>query len=349
MVNPFSKNGRLAFPLPTITGKTFWVASDSVELNRLRQIFPGDEEGQTRVYEDLDSAINVAVANRGDVILVAPGHAETVATASAITADVAGLTILGLGSGADRPTLTFSGTAATMVVSGASTVIKNIITTVSIDSVVSPIVVSGADVTLDIEHRDASATVEAVRAVLTTATADNLDIKLKYVGFTAGNACVNAIRLVGGSQTRVDIDFYGVASTAVVEFHTTAVVDCNVTGYMYNSGTTDFTKSVIDTVTGSTWYAAFADGGAGQVVAGGSGEALAAGDLSSIASAVAALGTDIGDPSARTNFKTLEALLGLPDAANSSLDDMIRTGFDSSGVTPNNNGSVMELLKTIRS
>jgi len=236
----------------------------------------------------LNYAIGQCDANSGDTIFLMEGHAETITSAGAITADVEGITIQGLGSGADRPAITFTSTdnSATFLVTAASVTIKNIVGICGDDELTSAFVISAADCTLDIEWQDASATVEAARAILTTADADRLDIKLKYRGFTGGGACENAIRLVGGSQTRIDIDFYGKATTAVVEFHTTAVVDCNVIGYMYNSGTTDFTKSVIDTKTGSTWFAAFYDGAVGSAVSGGSGDALAAGDLDTISTAV---------------------------------------------------------------
>jgi len=415
-------------------------------------------DGSTLIFADVDSAINsfsaVSRANLGDTVYISEGYTETVATASDITSDVAGLSIIGLGEGASRPTFTFSATAATWVVSGASTTIKNIIITNSIDAVVSPFVVSGVDCTFDIESRDSTNLKEFTDIILTTAAADNLKIKLKHVGFTTGSGNTRAVHLVGGNNTRVDVDFYGLATTAVVDF-TTAVVDCNVFGYMYNSGTTDFSKSVKDTATGSTWFAEFYDGAAGASVQGGSGNALAAGDLSVIATAVTttipglhavpganvttntnvrdvvgnktdtavgtvaadkslmgyakgiledtgttlpgtlstltgyhtvptqdaatdaqmrdvvgkksdttggtslvsllkvadaavdAIQTDLGNPSVRTNFQSVETMLGMPDAANSNLDDMIRTGFDSTTVTRNQNGSVMEMLKAI--
>jgi len=61
--------------------------------------------------------------------------------------------------------------------------------------------------------------------------------------------------------------------------------------------------------------------------------------------AIAAIQTDIGNPSARTNFQTLEAMIGIPDAANSNLDDLIRGGYDSTADTANLNGGVIPLLK----
>ncbi len=65
------------------------------------------------------------------------------------------------------------------------------------------------------------------------------------------------------------------------------------------------------------------------------------------ADAIAAVQADIGNPSARSNFQTVEAMLGMPDAANSSLDDIIRTGFDSSGISADIDGGVLELLNYI--
>ena len=61
----------------------------------------------------------------------------------------------------------------------------------------------------------------------------------------------------------------------MVQFLTTACTDVLVTGYMYNSGVTDFSKDIIDTATGSTWFASFYDGSYGGSVSGGSAAALA--------------------------------------------------------------------------
>ena len=54
----------------------------------------------------LDGAINKTTASNGDVILVHPGHAETISAAAAITFDVAGVTVIGMGVGNSRPTIT---------------------------------------------------------------------------------------------------------------------------------------------------------------------------------------------------------------------------------------------------
>lgn len=248
----------------------------------------GSDGSRDKPFKTLDYAIGQCTADKGDVIFLMPNHAETVSTASGITADVNGIFIYGLGSGETLPTFTFSATNATMVISAASVTAKNFIVKPSIDSVVSPIVVSGSDCDLDYEHQDASSTVEAVRSLLTTSGADRLTCKLKYIGFIAGNAVLNAIRLVGVDTARIWVDFYGVAAASIVEFHTTACHNIVVDGYFHNNGTS-LTKNVVDTVTGSTWLATGWDGNSKSKFSGGTGVAIASDDVGAIAAAVAVI------------------------------------------------------------
>lgn len=260
-------------------GNTFWVDSGL-----------GSDSGsgdRDHPFATIDYAIGRCTASNGDRIMVAAGHAETLTAAGAITCDVAGVAIIGIGEGGNRPTLTFgTSTSASVVISAANVTIANIVGVANIDGLTNPFHVQASNCTLDIQWQDGSSTIEAARAILTTASANKLIIKLKYLGFTAGDACVNAIRLVGGTSSRIIIDFYGKASTSVVEFLTTATVDALIEGYMYVSGTTNGSKDVVDTVTGSTWFANIYDGAAGALYSGGSASAFSADDISSITDAL---------------------------------------------------------------
>jgi len=60
----------------------------------------------------VDYAIGRCTASNGDIIFVMPGHAETT---TAIAADVAGITIIGLGVGRNRPTLTATTAASDLI------------------------------------------------------------------------------------------------------------------------------------------------------------------------------------------------------------------------------------------
>jgi hypothetical protein len=127
--------------VPVTTGNYFFVHSGTGS--------NGNYGSMAEPFASIDYAIGYCTANKGDVIIAMPGHTETISAAGGITADVAGITIVGLGSGGLRPIITFSATASTFAISAANVTVKNIITTISIDEVVSMFNISGADCTLD--------------------------------------------------------------------------------------------------------------------------------------------------------------------------------------------------------
>lgn len=77
-------------------------------------------------FATLDYAIGQATADQGDVIYVMPGHAET--TTAEITVDKAGISIIGLGTGRNRPAFTanFASAGDTMAIDSANVRIKNL-------------------------------------------------------------------------------------------------------------------------------------------------------------------------------------------------------------------------------
>ena len=73
----------------------------------------------------IDAAVGNCSASNGDVIFVAPGHAESF-TSEGLDVDVVGVTIIGLGSGATRPTITYAHANGEVAIGAASVSIKNI-------------------------------------------------------------------------------------------------------------------------------------------------------------------------------------------------------------------------------
>ena len=71
-----------------------------------------DGTSWTKAVATLDYAVGLCTAGRGDIIFLAPGHAETGTAAAFVDLDVAGITVQGVGAGSLKPTFTF-GTAAT--------------------------------------------------------------------------------------------------------------------------------------------------------------------------------------------------------------------------------------------
>lgn len=107
-------------------GKMFVVGKSAVAYRDMySEIFSqADVEGKVRFAATVDAAIGMCTANAGDTIYVLPGHTETV-TSTSIALDVAGVQVIGLGTGLNRPTFTFSTAAATITVSAANCGWKN--------------------------------------------------------------------------------------------------------------------------------------------------------------------------------------------------------------------------------
>ena len=102
----------------------------------------------TQPFATIDFAIGRCTANNGDIIYVMPGHAEATVTA-AITMDVAGVWVRGLGWGANRPTLTFTGTAGTILMSADSCRLSGIRLVPGIADVVAAITMTADDLIVE--------------------------------------------------------------------------------------------------------------------------------------------------------------------------------------------------------
>jgi len=314
--------------------KVFMVAATAAAGRQVWQdLFPVDPDGINRYGITIDAVIGYTTASRGDVILVAPGHTESITAAAGIALDVAGVSVIGLGVGNNRPVITIASTdnAGTMTMSGNNTRLENIVIVTNDDALTNALVVTGDNCYIDIEHQDTSSAVEAA-TVVRLDTANNCYLKLKHLGFIAGNAGVSCVRLDGCSNVRIDIDQYGIYSTAIVEFVDVLSTNVVVNGNFYVSGTTDLSKNVVDTITGSIWSVKGFDSAAGMTFEGGSGNAVAAGDLSAIASNVTTIKGDVGGVDSATN------VLGADDADNQ---------FASTNVTSNRDGSILERLEAV--
>lgn len=114
--NPFSTYGQLAQLNPPGCGKLFiLVPASSAHIPALQDQFPVDEDGVSRVYTTLATAVAAVVSGRGDVIACLPGtHTiSTVVSSSAsdfklLAIGRPGQTVL-TGSGASILTLTGNG------------------------------------------------------------------------------------------------------------------------------------------------------------------------------------------------------------------------------------------------
>lgn len=107
-------------------GTVFWVNSTSVfPVNGIAGSDSGPGTYQ-QPFATLDFAIGRCTASRGDVIYLMPGHTETIGAAAAVDLDVAGITVIGLGSGTLQPRLDFTATAGTVEVNADDITIHNV-------------------------------------------------------------------------------------------------------------------------------------------------------------------------------------------------------------------------------
>lgn len=113
-------------------------ASDYAELRELYGISQDEATGLPLVFGSIDSAVGACRANLGDLIVVAPGHTETISSATALKLDVAGIKILGLGHGSARPTITLdTATTTTIPVSAGNIEIENVVFSANFADIVS--------------------------------------------------------------------------------------------------------------------------------------------------------------------------------------------------------------------
>ena len=116
-------------------GKVFMVPKSAAAGSQILQyMFQGDPDGIVRYQATIQAAHDLCTAARNDVVLVASGHTETLATAGALTLSTSGVSVLGLGKGALKPVLTLSATGSTVAISGNNIAFKNIRLTPSVNS-----------------------------------------------------------------------------------------------------------------------------------------------------------------------------------------------------------------------
>lgn len=83
-------------------------------------------------------AVTKVTAGQGDRIILLEGHAETISSATALTLSKAGVEIIGLGRGANRPTFTLdTGTDTTINITANRVTIRNVIFSANFADIVS--------------------------------------------------------------------------------------------------------------------------------------------------------------------------------------------------------------------
>ena len=205
--------------LQTQPGKVFWVSNASTLQVSQKNGSDGNKGTYDAPFATLLYAISQCVANRGDIIFVKPGHAETISSAAILLLNVAGVAIVGLGSGSMRPTLTFTtATTANIPVTAANCSIQNFLFKANFADIASVFTATGTNTPTDFaiercEFRDGSSILNFLTIFTDNATAnscDGLRFERNRISSLGTTAATTAIKLTNASHDRVTIlDNYG--------------------------------------------------------------------------------------------------------------------------------------------
>lgn len=230
--------------LVTFAGKVFWVDSNNGS--------NGNKGTQSRPFASIDYAVGRCTANKGDVIMVMPGHVETVTAAAGLALDVAGIRLIGIGAGSNRPTVNFTtATTADMDVDAANITMVNFLFTGGIDALAGPIDVNAADFSLlGCEYRDVTG--QATDVIIADANADRLLIDNYFHNGASAAGANSAIALIGMDNPVIrNFKIVGNFAVSAIDMRTTAVVDCDISdGYIWTKNAADL--CIKDTITAST-------------------------------------------------------------------------------------------------
>jgi len=169
----------------------------------------------------INAAVGKCTANAGDVIIVNTGHVETLTAAGQLAIDVAGVTIVGLGTGAKRPVVLQDAAAADVDITGANVTIRNILFRASAADVAASIDLDAADCWLDAcEWEDEGAGLNYVDVIVGGAdtVCDGLKITgCRCIGADAANdGFLNCVGVIDGLQLIGNYIALNVATTEPV-------------------------------------------------------------------------------------------------------------------------------------
>lgn len=233
-------------------GKVFWVNNSTVVGDGAVAGSNSNPGTYQRPFASIDYAVGKCTANRGDIIVVMPGHVETVTAAGGLDLDVAGVAIIGLGTGTKRAQINFTtATTADMDVDAANITLINLLFTGGIDALAGPIDINASDCSLiNCEYRDVTG--QATDVIIADANADRLLIENYFHNGAAAAGANSAIALIGMDNPVIrNFKLVGNFAVSAIDCRTTAVVDLDISdGYIWTKNAADL--CIKDTITGST-------------------------------------------------------------------------------------------------
>lgn len=226
-------NSTIKYPTP---GRFFLVGKSGItNESEIKAIYGNNyPDGTPVIYTTVALAVAQCVANRGDKIIVLPGHTETISSNTALTLSIAGVEIIGVGTGSLRPTFTLD-TAATAVVNvtAANITIRNILFIANYADIATCFTLTTAkEFTVDgCEFRDTSSSLNFLTIVTTNSTnnaADGLNFINNKISGAGTTAATTPIKIAGNcDRVTINDNYINLAvlnNTSAVLAHTSKVV-----------------------------------------------------------------------------------------------------------------------------
>ncbi len=196
------------------TGETFY--ADSNVANE------GDGRTVTGAKDTIEEAIQLCVADRGDIIYVLQGHNEddTAAAVPLFDADIAGITISGLGEGSLKPTLDFVYATSTCKIGADNVRIENIRFRTSLDAIT---------IGLEVESGADYAQIIGCEFGWAETSTDEFAIAIKVGTSTGSVVAFNTFNASGNSAVAAivieDADYCTLANNTIFGDHSTAQIN----------------------------------------------------------------------------------------------------------------------------
>ena len=189
----------------------------------------------------IKGALALCTANNDDIIYVEDSHVEAITTAGGLNLNVPGVTIIFMGNGSKRGTISFNATAATMLVSAANITMVSPRYLAGIDAVAAAINPQAADFQMyNAEYYDAPGMASTIQVLTTSAAARMVIDGYRYFASTTGTQKTDGIKLVGGDHAVIrNVQIEGNFTVAAFDNATTAATNLLVeNGYFSNTSTT---------------------------------------------------------------------------------------------------------------
>lgn len=215
-------------------------------------------------YATISGALAGCTAAKGDIIMCKAGHAESISSATSLTMSKSGVAVIGMGQGANRPTITFTtANTATINVTANNVSFTNMVFVANfLDIAAAFTTTTATNFTLDnCQFTDTSAVLDFVVLVdtgTTTNATDGLTINnCSWYGLGTGSG--TAMVKMDGTNARITITNNYMTSAATTGAALMPIITTKVvTGLMANNNifvltqATNLATGILITTDGST-------------------------------------------------------------------------------------------------